>query len=400
MANVINATSTGNGGLITTGDDSGVLNIQTNETTAATIDASQNVSFTNGVNMPNTFGFKNRIINGGMVVNQYAPGASVISTAASTVRPLDRFFVDNNGSGTVTCAQSTTAPAGFSNSLSLTVVSTDTPASGDYLLLSQIIEGYNIADLNWGTANAKTVTVSFWVRSSVTGTYGGSIRGGTSFYSYVFTYTVNAANTWEQKTITVPGTALTSFNTTTSQGFQVMLDLGSGTGQDGTANTWQAGSKWRTSACVNWISNSGATFLTTGWQVEVGTQATSFDFRSYGTELDLCQRYCEAYRADSSTNYAYFSIGQVQTSIDTRQTFNFKTQKRALPTLSASAGSTFILDAAPTSVVVSTLVLDRVTLNGGTITASPSSSTMSAQQCVRMIQNNTSTCFIIFIAEL
>ena len=246
----------------------------------------------------NASSFKNRIINGNMVVNQYASGSSVSSTAGSTVRPLDRFFVDNNGSGTVTCAQSTSVyPAGFTNSLSFTVSSTDTPASGDYLLFSQAIEGYNIADLNWGTASAKTITVSFWVRSSITGTYGASIRGGTSFQSYPFTYTINAANTWEQKTATITGPTTGTFASTTSQGFQVMFDLGSGSDFNGTADTWQSGSKWRTSACVTWVSNSAATFYMTGLQVEVGTVATSFDFRDIGRELLLCYRYFQTIKA-------------------------------------------------------------------------------------------------------
>lgn len=236
-----------------------------------------------------TTGFKNRIINGAMVIDQRNNGASINSTANSTVWPVDRFFVDNFNSGTVACVRSTTAPAGFSNSLSLTVSSTDTPAAGDYLLFSQQIEGYNVADLNWGTASAQTITLSFWIRSSVTGTYGAGIRGGSQ--SYPFNYTISAANTWEQKTVTIPGPTSGTFNTTTSSAFQVMFDLGSGTDFSGTANTWQSGSKWRTSSSISWVSNSGATLFVTGIQIEAGTTATNFDFRSYGTELMLCQRY-------------------------------------------------------------------------------------------------------------
>jgi hypothetical protein len=311
MASTINASSTGSGGLISTGDASGQLALQANGVTQATV-SSTGLAMATGqtINTNNTYGFKNRIINGNMVVNQYTPGSSVSSTAGTTVRPIDRFFVDNNGSGTVTCAQSTSVyPAGFTNSLSLTVTATDTAAAGDYLLLSQAIEGYNTADLNWGTANAATITVSFWVRSSITGTYGASIRGGTSFQSYPFTYTINAANTWEQKTATIAGPTTGTFASTTSQSFQVMFDLGSGSNFNGTANTWQSGSYWRTSACVSWIANSAATFYMTGLQIEVGSQATSFDFRSIGQELALCQRYYSTIGKDSTNSFILGGYG-------------------------------------------------------------------------------------------
>jgi hypothetical protein len=283
----------------------------------------------------NASSFKNRIINGNMVVNQYAPSSSVSSTAGSTVRPLDRFYVDNNGSGTVTCAQSTSIyPAGFSNSLSLTVAATDTPAAGDYLLLSQQIEGNNTVDLNWGTANAKTVTVSFWVRSSITGTYGAGIRGGTSFQSYPFTYTINSANTWEQKTATIAGPTTGTFDTGIGLGFQVIFDLGSGSNFNGTANTWQAGSYWRTSGCVNWVSNSAATFYMTGLQVEVGTVATSFDFRSIGTELALCQRYYQKAKARQFWG-VYEDTAVIQSSSA------FPVEMRASPTVTRLSDSTW-----------------------------------------------------------
>lgn len=248
----------------------------------------------------NASSFKNRIINGAMVIDQRNNGASINSTPSSTVRPVDRFFVDNFNSGTVACVRSTTAPAGFSNSLSLTVSTPDTPASGDYLLLSQQIEGFNAADFNWGTANAKAITLSFWIRSSVTGTYGAGIRGGSPFQSYPFSYTISAANTWEQKTVTIPGPTSGTFDTTNGSAFQIIFDLGSGTDFAGTANTWQSGSDWRVSGSLAWVSNSGATLFITGVQVEVGTVATSFDFRSIGIELALCQRYC--YKQTQSTS--------------------------------------------------------------------------------------------------
>jgi hypothetical protein len=282
----------------------------------------------------NASSFKNRIINGGMVIDQYNNGASINSTPNSGIRPIDRFVVDNFNSGTVACQRSTTAPAGFSNSLSLTVSSTDTPAAGDYLLLTQIIEGFNVADFGWGTADAKAITLSFWIRSSVAGTYGAGIRGGSPFQSYPFSYVINAANTWEFKTITIPGPTSGTFDRTNGTGFQVIFDLGSGSNFEGTANTWQSGSDWRVAGSLTWVSNAGATLFITGVQVEVGTVATSFDFRSIGTELALCQRYYFKQVLSSTQTWAY---GHTQTTNIVRVTTQSPVPMRTTPSISTSA---------------------------------------------------------------
>jgi hypothetical protein len=258
----------------------------------------------------NASSFKNRIINGGMVIDQRNAGASgTVGPSTSTDYRVDRFFFQRfGGTATFTGSQSTTAPAGFTNSLSATVAIAAAPAAGDTTFIRQLIEGFNVADLGFGAAGAQSVTVSFWVNSSITGTYGGSVTNGAFDRSYVFTYSINSANTWEQKTITVPGDTTGTWLKNSSAGMRLNLDLGSGSNMNGTANTWTSSTTMRTSGCVNWIANAGATFYLTGVQLEVGTVATSFDFRDIGTELDLCSRYFQkSYQQDTVGGTATFT---------------------------------------------------------------------------------------------
>jgi hypothetical protein len=239
------------------------------------------------------FGFKNRVINGAMVIDQRNSGSSVTANTSASPYSPDRW----NGrvqqsSGAFTMQQSTTAPSNFINSLLLTVTNTTGPAAGNRVHVRQIIEGNNIADLGWGTTAAKTVTLSFWVRSSITGLYGVGLINQPENRSYVGTYTINSSNTWEYKTITVPGDTTGTWQTNNLEGIRLTFDFGSGTSYNATtAETWVAQEACRTSSCVNWQQNSGATFYITGVQLEKGRQATEFDYRSYNSELQLCQRY-------------------------------------------------------------------------------------------------------------
>jgi hypothetical protein len=245
-----------------------------------------------------TFGWRNRIINGGMVIDQRNAGASV-TFATTYAYYLDRWQgIFASGSGSRTIQQSTTAPAGFNYSLLVTNGTAATPAAGDRNSLVYGIEGYNVADLGWGTANAATATLSFWVRSSLTGTFSGAFQNGTSARSYPFTYTISSANTWEQKTITVVGDITGTWNTTNGNGMQIWFDLGTGSTYQGTAGAWTANDYRAVTGSVKLVSTSSATFYITGVQLEKGSTATSFDFRSYGTELALCQRYFQSYNGD------------------------------------------------------------------------------------------------------
>jgi hypothetical protein len=237
--------------------------------------------------------FKNRIINGDMTIDQRNEGAAVTATGTF---PVDRFrtFKDT-ASGTLTGQRSTIAPAGFVNSLSYTITSAFTPSSSEGNSFNQIIEGLNVADLGWGTASAQPVTLSFWVRASVTGTYGGSLRNNAANRSYPFSYTILAANTFEYKTITVPGETTGTWETGISAGIYLFFSLGTGSVLTGTAGAWANGNFINTTGATNITSTAGATYYITGVQLEKGTVATSYDYLPYGTELMLCQRYYQAW---------------------------------------------------------------------------------------------------------
>jgi hypothetical protein len=235
---------------------------------------------------------KNRIINGAMVIDQRNAGASVSNVNGYTV---DRWSGNYYGSGTgrFSAQRSTTAPTGFVNSLLITITTADgSPTSNFGYGLYQSIEGFNMADFMWGTANAQTVTLSFWVRSSVTGTFPVTIINSSGARAFGATYTISAANTFEYKTVTIVGDTSGTWLTDNSAGLYLNFGFGGGAGR--TINTgWQAGSVTPTNVTgsTQLIATNGATFYITGVQLEVGSTATSFDYRPYGTELALCQRY-------------------------------------------------------------------------------------------------------------
>jgi hypothetical protein len=242
----------------------------------------------------NASSFKNRIINGGMTIDQRNAGSAV------TVNNVGIFCTDRwsniarpTGGGVYSAQQVSDAPTGFSNSLKFTVTTADTSLGTlDYYFSWQKIEGFNTADLLFGTANAKTVTLSFWVKSSITGQFSAFLTNSAENYSQPSAYTINAANTWEFKTLTFTGaTAGTWIGATNGTGLIVGFGLASGTSLLGTSGAWAASGYYGSTGDVNWMATNGNTFQYTGVQLEVGTVATSFDFRSYGTELNLCMRY-------------------------------------------------------------------------------------------------------------
>ena len=237
------------------------------------------------------YGFKNRIINGGMVIDQRNDGASVSPYGTYT---LDRWLGGASLTSKYTVQQnagSVTPPAGFTNYLGVTSSSAYSITSTDYFGIIQKIEGFNIADLAWGTASAATVTLSFWVRSSLTGTFGGSLQNSAANRSYPFSYTINAANTWEKETITIAGDTTGTWLTNNGVGIQLVLGLGYGSTYSGTAGAWAGAQYLSATGATSVVGTSGATFYITGVQLEKGSAATSFDYRPYGTELALCQRY-------------------------------------------------------------------------------------------------------------
>ena len=283
----------------------------------------------------NTPAFRNRLINSDMRIDQRNAGASV--TPADGNYTIDRWFVNLSQASKLSIQQTTTAPTGFSNSLKVTSSSAYSVTAGDYFAVIQQIEGFNTADLSFGTANAKTVTLSFWVQSSLTGNFGGALMNSAQNRSYPFSYSISAANTWEQKTITVAGdTSGTWIGSTNGCGMRVIFGLGAGsTYGGGTANAW-TGSTFvmAPTGSTSVVGTNGATFYITGVQLEKGSTATSFDYRSYGQELQLCQRYYEI------SNGAMLATGAINATAGYFAfSPTFQVAKRANPTLTKVDGA-------------------------------------------------------------
>jgi hypothetical protein len=247
------------------------------------------------------FGFKNRLINGNMVIDQRNAGASVTPTTDGTYT-LDRWKTSLTQSSKFSVQQQTSVvPDGFTYALKATSLSAYSVGSGDTFSIYQVLEGFNIADLSWGTANAKTVTLSFRVYSSLTGTFGGAIVAPSFGFSYPFSYSVPTANTWTTISVTIAGPTSGTFGNTSANGFSVFFGLGSGATLSGTAGAWASSSALTATGATSVVGTSGATFYITGVQLEKGSTATSFDYRPYGTELQLCQRYFWPLRGTAAT---------------------------------------------------------------------------------------------------
>jgi len=270
---------------------------------------------------------RNRIINGDMRIDQRNAGASVSMTATnSNSYILDRWrFWANGSSGSAayTVQQSSEAPAGFASSFVVTQTASHSPTGSQYNIFAQYIEGYNVADLGWGTANAKTVTLSFWVRSSLTGTFGGAVSNSTQDRSYPFTYTISSANTWEYKTITIVGDTSGTWPTTTGIGLEIYWQLGVGSSYLGTAGAWAGTAYLGATGATQITATNSATLYITGVQLEAGSVATPFERRLYGQELALCQRYYY-----KTTGHIYGTQGSVGYAL-----WYLKTSMRATPTV-------------------------------------------------------------------
>jgi hypothetical protein len=279
----------------------------------------------------NASSFKNRIINGAMAIDQRNAGAAV-----STGYPVDRFRVDSNVGSKSSQQQNaggltgTSLPSGFRNYVGCTSSGTYSVAAGDIYVFDQPIEGYNIADLNWGFSNAQPVTLSFWVRSSLTGTFGGSLSNSGVTRSYPFIYTINSANTWEQKSITIAGDTSGTWNVTNGLGVLLCFSLATGSTSSGTAGAWAGAAYYSATGAQSPMATSGATWYITGVQFEVGTVATSFDFRSYGQELLLCQRYFEL-TASAANSWLLGTTNSVS-GYEWDYVMSFLVQKRVNPT--------------------------------------------------------------------
>jgi len=273
-------------------------------------------------------GQRNLIINGACVIDQRNGGSAITSSGYV----VDRFHYQNDSDATLSLQQSSTVPDNFTKSISVTVSTADASVgAAQYSMMTQRIEGYNIANLGWGTSAAKAVTLSFYVRSSVTGTFGGVLNNSDSSRSYPFTYSISSADTWEKKTITIEGDTSGTWNTTNSSGIQLRWAFGMGSTYAGTAGSWSGNSYFGASGAVDLISTVNATWYITGVQLEVGDTATTFEHRSYGDELARCQRYYTEIQKAS---------GQVVNSSTIQLCGVFPTEMRATPSASLNGALT------------------------------------------------------------
>jgi hypothetical protein len=291
--------------------------------------------------------FRNRIINGDMRIDQRNNGA-VFTSTASAPYTVDRWQSNCPAGATFTAQRVEDAPAGSGllNSLKITVTSSKASVlATDEYMVRQSIEGYNVADFELGVATAKTFTVSFWVKSSVTGTHSGAFRNALANRGYAFTYTITSANTWEYKTITVPGDTTGTWNKTDIVGIRLQFDLGCGDNMRVAAGSWVDGvSVVGATGAVRLITNSNATWQITGVQVEKAEAATAFEFRPYGIELAICQRYFQ------TMGRIYYSGSYDATTTLKQCSFPYPVPMRAAPTF--TAGALFYGNGASTSTLV------------------------------------------------
>jgi hypothetical protein len=296
-----------------------------------------NAVFSGVASPPNSMGFRNRIINGNMVIDQRNAGASVSISNGTTTYLTDRWQVFENGSMAFSGQQVSTAPAGFNRSLLITTTTAAAAGSADRCALTQIIEGFNIADFGWGAAGASAITLSFWVRSSLTGQFGGALQNSAQDYSYPFSFTISAANTFEFKTVTIAGPTTGTWSTDNTGGVRVSFDLGMGSTLLGTAGAWAAADYRGATGDVKLSGTNGATFYITGVQLEAGTNASAFEQIDYGRELILCQRYY--YKIGPGITNSMLGVGWNASTTQSVALTTFPVTMRAAPSALEQTGT-------------------------------------------------------------
>lgn len=339
-------------------------------------------------NALDTFRNRNLIINGAAEV--YQRGAATTSHNGYAV---DRWQLKNTSGATCTSDQSTDAPPPFKNSIKFTAGGTSCSAA-EPAGIAQRMEGNAITSLGWGTSAAQPATLSFYVKSSVTGTYAVSARNSVPDQSYVNTYTISSANTWEYKTVTFDARTTGTWLTTNGIGIRLWFDLGSGSNLQGTAGSWTTNNHLTVSSQVDVVGTSGATWFVTGVQLEVGDTATPFEHRSFGEELSLCQRYYEEWGGeDAYQPFGYFEgTGTVGYSV-----LQF-TEKRAAPTVTVSDVAHF--QSTRAGVVFSAMTFSQPAPTHVFCTISRSSNNWTSGEIFSWRANASGSARIYFNAEL
>ena len=347
---------------------------------------------------------RNLIINGDMRIDQRNAGAS--SALTSGYVTVDRWRGSTNNKTSVLTIQqnagSVTPPAGFTNYLGITVTTEQASLSSDTAVrLLHRIEGFNTADLAFGTASASSVTLSFWVRSSITGLYGVYLTNSTSDRQYVASYTINTANTWEYKTITIPGDTMGTWLTNNETGILVGFALVAGTSRQTTPGSWVETDTEAPTGQTNLTETNGATWYLTGVQLEAGSVATPFEHVDYGEMLRRCQRYCEVIRPSGATTYAQIAIGQSYTATAAQVGYFYQTAKRSQPTVTYDTASKYVLlNASDGAVACSSIQTGRSDVTSLAINAVVGSNTFTAGHANRLLANNTDIPVTIISAEL
>jgi hypothetical protein len=358
-----------------------------------------NAVFSGVASPPNSMGFRNRIINGNMAIDQRNAGASVTPTADSTYT-LDRWMARLGISSKFSVQQnagSVTPPTGFSNYLGITSLAATTVASGDYYGIQQSIEGFNVSDLGWGTASAQSVTLSFQVRSSLTGTFSGVLKNSGFNRSYPFTFTISSANTWETKTITIAGDTSGTWLSNNGIGIQVIFNLGYGSSLLGTAGVWAASNLGGATGSVNVVSTNGATFYITGVQLEAGTNASTFEQIDYGRELMMCQRYYQQWGGD--TAFQLIGIGPSEASNSANVIVPALVSFRGQASVTVSANGDFRLFNGSTYQTVTGVAINNASINNTALAISVASG-VSAGSFWTLGANNTTNARLRLSAEL
>ena len=347
------------------------------------INGTNGITYNDGSLQPSARIGRNLIINGDMAIDQRNAGASATTTSSAYM--VDRFqLYASTVSNAQTYQQVTDAPAGFNKSLKITNSST-AQAAGSAALYTprQRIEGYNTAHLNWGTSDAKTVTVSFWVKASVTGTYPFAINNGSFDRSFVSNYTISSANTWEYKTVIVAGDTSGTWNVDNTSGMVVMFSLDTNSSYEtSTVDAWHTGSFRAISSNVHFLANASATWQITGVQIEANTTATPFEHLQYGQQLALCQRYLQSSWSQGSAIGSAVSI----TTNSTQQSWGSNN--------AGIAGQAFLL---PVTMRTSpTLVVYDMALNVGKVTTLGN----GAGQINNVAANNSATTTNMFYVRM
>jgi hypothetical protein len=285
--------------------------------------------------------WRNRIINGGMTIDQRNAGASVTPTGSAYT--LDRWQLQATQASKLSVQQITNqsaGAAGFPNYMRIGTASAYSVLAGDFFAMVQKIEAFNVSDLGFGTANAQAVTLSFRVNSTLSGTFGGSITNSNGTRSYPFTYSVPTTNTWTTINITIPGDTTGTWSVASnSVGMILYFGLGVGTTYSGTAGAWAGANYVSATGAASVVGTSGATFYITGVQLEKGSTATPFDYRGIGQELSLCQRYYEKsfplatkpIQNSGAANGALIASGWSTTAFTILASTSFSVTKRAIP---------------------------------------------------------------------